>query len=65
MLNSYFIDCQAQGRYLLPVLIVAGYMGYRTPEAFSKSYFKLAVLGINVMSIWYFATRAFEMVTKV
>lgn len=64
ILNSYFIDCQTQGRYLLPMLMVAGYIGYKTPEAFSKAYFKLAVLGINLMSVWYLATRAFEMVTN-
>ena len=61
ILNSYLIDCQSQGRYLLPVVIVAGYMGYRTPEAFEKKYFKLAALSVNVLSVWYFAIRAWEM----
>lgn len=61
ILNSYLIDCQSQGRYLLPVVIVAGYMGYMTPEAFERKYFKLAALSANVLSVWYFAVRALEM----
>lgn len=62
ILNSYLVDCQTQGRYLLPIVIVAGYMGYRTPKAFEKKYFKLAALLVNVLSVWYFATRALEIV---
>lgn len=62
ILNSYLVDCQTQGRYLLPIVIVAGYMGHRTPEAFKKKYFKMAALSVNALSIWYFATRALEMV---
>ena len=58
--NSYFVDSQYQGRYLLPMVLTLGYIGYKTPEAFEKKYFKAAVLILNVMNVWYFATRAIE-----
>lgn len=63
VLNSYFYDCQAQGRYLLPMLITMGYIGYKTPEAFEKKYFCGAVIALNLLSVWYFVTRALELVT--
>ena len=56
--NSYFTDVQTQGRYLLPMALTLGYIGYKTPEAFEKKYFKAAVLMLCVMNVWYFAMRA-------
>lgn len=56
--NSYFVDSQYQGRYLLPMALTLGYIGYKTPEAFEKKYFKAAVIILNVLCVWYFATRA-------
>lgn len=60
ILNSYVSDAQAQGRYLLPMTMVLGYLGYITPEAFEKRYFKVALLMINVLCIWYFATSSMK-----
>lgn len=59
--NSYFVDSQFQGRYLLPMALTLGYIGYKTPEAFEKKYFRAAVIVLNVLNVWYFATRAVPM----
>lgn len=56
--NSYFTDSQYQGRYLLPMTLTLGYIGYKTPEAFEKKYFKAAVIMLYVLNVWYFITKA-------
>ena len=58
VLNSYVSDSQAQGRYLLPMLFVVSYMGYRTPEFFEKKYGRVVVSALQILSVWYFLTNA-------
>lgn len=54
ILNSWMIDSQAQGRYLLPVLLVAGFMASRVPKLSEKWYFRAALLAAGVLTAWYF-----------
>jgi len=57
VLNSYISDSQPQGRYLLPMLFIGSYIGYRTPQAFEKKYFRVCVIALQVLSTWYFVAR--------
>lgn len=58
VLNSYISDSQAQGRYLLPMVFVLGYLGAKAPSIWDKKVFKYALLLINILCVWYFASQA-------
>ncbi len=54
VLNSYLIDSQAQGRYLLPMILIAAYLSGRTPGLFQKSWFRFLLIAAGVLSVGYF-----------
>lgn len=56
--NSYISDSQAQGRYLLPVVFILGYLGAKAPSVWDKKAFKYTLLLVNVLCVWYFALQA-------
>ena len=53
--NSYLIDSQAQGRYLLPAVLIAGYLASLTPRLLEKWYFQVILAAAGVLSAAYFA----------
>ncbi len=61
ILNSYIIDSQAQGRYLLPVILIAGYLASRTPGLFEKRYFKGMLIAAGFLSVAFFGLRGVPM----
>lgn len=54
VVNSYVIDSQAQGRYLLPMVLIAGYLASRTPQLFEKRYYRALLIAAGVLSVAYF-----------
>lgn len=52
--NSYLIDSQAQGRYLLPMVLIAGYLASRTPQLFEKRFYRALLIAAGVLSVAYF-----------
>ena len=56
--NSYFSDSMAQGRYLLAMVLILSYLGFRNPEAFKKRYFTVSVILLNVLQVWYYCNSA-------
>lgn len=54
VLNSYIIDSQAQGRYLLPAILIAGYLSSRVPQLFEKPWFKIVLCLAGIFSTGYF-----------
>lgn len=54
VINSYVIDSQAQGRYLLPVILIAGYLASRVPQLFEKWYYRALLLCAGVLSVAFF-----------
>ena len=54
VLNSWIIDSQPQGRYLLPALLAAAFMASRLPKATEKWYFKAAMLLAAGLTAGYF-----------
>lgn len=54
VLNSYFIDSQPQGRYLLPVTLITCFLGAQVPEVWKKKSFRTIVLIAACLSIMYF-----------
>lgn len=54
VINSYVVDSQAQGRYLLPLILIAAYLSSRTPQLFEKWYFRLILAAAGVFSAGYF-----------
>lgn len=54
IMNSYLIDSQAQGRYLLPIALTTCYLGSRVPCLWKNKHFKLLVLTTSAISIMYF-----------
>lgn len=56
--NSYISDSQSQGRYLLPMVFVLGYLGAKAPSVWDRKAFKYALLLINILCVWYFASQA-------
>lgn len=61
ILNSYIIDSQAQGRYLLPLILIAGYLASRTPELFEKKYFRALLIAAGFFSVAFFGLRGVPM----
>ena len=54
VINSYVVDSQAQGRYLLPLILIAAYLSSRTPQLFEIWYFRLILAAAGVFSAGYF-----------
>ena len=54
VMNSWIIDSQPQGRYLLPALLSAGFMASRLPRATKTWYFKAALLLAAGLTAGYF-----------
>lgn len=54
VINSYVIDSQAQGRYLLPMTLIAGYLASRVPQFFEKWYCRALLLCAGVLSVAFF-----------
>lgn len=54
ILNSYIIDSQPQGRYLLPLVLIAGYLASRTPALFTKKYFCALLIAAGFFSVAFF-----------
>lgn len=54
VINSYVIDSQAQGRYLLPMVLIAGYLASRSPQLFEKRYYRALLIAAGVLSVAYF-----------
>lgn len=61
VLNSYIIDSQAQGRYLLPLILIAGYLASRTPALFEKRLFCALVMAAAFLSVAFFGLRGVPM----
>lgn len=61
VLNSYIIDSQAQGRYLLPLVLIAGCLASRTPALFEKRYFRAILILAGVLSVAFFGLRGVPM----
>lgn len=61
VLNSYIIDSQAQGRYLLPLILIAGYLASRTPALFEKKYFRALLIAAGFLSVAFFGLRGVPM----
>lgn len=61
VLNSYIIDSQAQGRYLLPLVLIAGYLASRTPGLFEKRYFRAVLILAGFLSVAFFGLRGVPM----
>lgn len=54
VINSYVIDSQAQGRYLLPWVLITGYLASRVPGLFKKRYYRALLLCAGVLSVAFF-----------
>lgn len=61
ILNSYLIDSQAQGRYLLPMILIAGYLASRTPCLFERRFFRALLIAAGVLSVGYFGLAGVPM----
>ncbi len=54
VLNSWLIDCQPQGRYLLPIALSTCYLGSRARGLWEKRAFCLTVLTAACISLLFF-----------
>jgi len=54
VLNSYFIDSQPQGRYLLPLALVFSFMASRAEDVWKNKKFCILVLLCGCLSVAYF-----------
>ncbi|MGN8799758.1 hypothetical protein ACTNCH_00225 [Candidatus Merdisoma sp. HCP28S3_D10] len=53
--NAWFIDYQAQGRYMVPVLIFAAHAAALKPEVSQKKWFQLVLAATALLSLYSFA----------
>ncbi len=53
--NAWFIDYQAQGRYMVPVLIFAAHAAALKPEVSQKKWFQLVLAAAALLSLYSFA----------
>ena len=51
LVNSYVIDSQPQGRYLLPIFLIAGYLASRTPKLFESRVYRVLLVITGVLSV--------------
>ena len=54
LLNSYLIDSQPQGRYLLPIALATCFLGARARRVWDNRIFRTLVLAASCLSILYF-----------
>lgn len=54
IVNSYVIDSQAQGRYLLPALLLAGFLASRAPKLLQKPGIRALLCAGGLLSMFYF-----------
>lgn len=52
--NSYLIDSQAQGRYLLPLPLIVAYLFSQRPRLLNSVWFRAALLSAGILSAGYF-----------
>lgn len=61
VLNSYIIDSQAQGRYLLPLILIAGYLAGQAPGLFESRMFRAMLIAAGFLSVAFFGLRGVPM----
>lgn len=52
--NSYLVDMQPQGRYLLPMVLIAGYLASRVPKLLEKRSFQALLAAAGLLSVAYY-----------
>lgn len=57
ILNSWLIDSMAQGRYLLPDILIFGYLVSRVPALTQKRWYRALLTAAGVLSVAYFGLR--------
>lgn len=57
ILNSWLIDSMAQGRYLLPDILIFGYLVSRVPALTQKKWYRALLIAAGVLSTAYFGLR--------
>lgn len=57
VLNSWLIDSMAQGRYLLPDILIFGYLVSRVPELTRQKWYRALLIAAGVLSVAYFGLR--------
>lgn len=57
ILNSWLIDSMAQGRYLLPDILIFGYLVSRVPELTGKRWYRALLCAAGALSVAYFGLR--------
>lgn len=57
ILNSWLIDSMAQGRYLLPDILIFGYLVSRVPGLTQKRWYRALLTAAGVLSVAYFGLR--------
>lgn len=51
--NSYLIDSQAQGRYLLPLVLIAAYLASKRPRLLQSPFYQALLLLAGILSAGY------------
>ena len=54
IVNSWLIESMAQGRYLLPCILIAGYLASTVPELFQKKIYRMLLSIAGILSVGYF-----------
>lgn len=54
IVNSWLIESMAQGRYLLPCILIAGYLASTVPELFRKKIYRALLCVAGILSVGYF-----------
>ena len=54
IVNSWLIESMAQGRYLLPCILIAGYLASTVPELFQKKIYRTLLSIAGILSVGYF-----------
>ncbi len=57
VLNSWLVDSQAQGRYLLPAMLIGSYLVACAPQMLSQKGCRSLLLAAGALSAWYFLFR--------
>ena len=61
--NAWFVDFQAQGRYMLPALIFAAHGAALRPETAKSRWFQVILAATAVLSLYSFATCCIPNIT--
>lgn len=65
LLHSWFVDIQAQGRYLFPILPMFGMLLYKTKDAVNTTLLYLITFTLFMLSIYSFVFVALKYIPKV